>query len=195
VNILNSLKTVGSFVLYQNTLAFMIGPDKSGEKLGIVRLGGHIEGNENYLQALAREIEEEAAIKVKLINSPSSFYKRSWDERCYYEITDNIPFGIKPLIITGDEVSSTAVFLAYTEELPKPSSESYGIIFLKENDIKDICSKKICLKDFLKNGGRLIQQKKIDYDMKMYAGVHLTFLNRLMERDDDLVHRYFLRSL
>ncbi|MDV3425823.1 MAG: NUDIX domain-containing protein [Bacillota bacterium] len=173
----------------------MIGPDKSGKKLGIVRLGGHIEGNENYLEALEREIKEEASIKIKLINSPSSFYKKSWDERDYYEITDNIPLEIKPLIITGDKVSSTAVFLAYTEELPKPSSEAYGIIFLKENDIKDICSKKLCLNDFLRNGGKFIQQKEIDYNMEMYAGVHLAFLNRLLNQGNDLVHRYILGSL
>ncbi len=194
-NVLNSFKTVGAFILYQNTLVFMIGPDKSGEKLGIVRLGGHIEENENYLQALEREIEEEASIKIKLINSPSSFYKESWDERDYYEITDNIPLEIKPLIITGDKVRSTAIFIAYTEELPKPASEAYGIIFLKENDIRDICSKKICLNDFLRNGGKFIQQKEINYDMEIYAGVHLKFLNRLMEQDIDLVHRYILGSL
>lgn len=193
--VLDHLKTVGSFVLYQNTLAFMIGPDKSGEKLGIVRLGGHIEENENYLQALKREIKEEASINIKLIDLPSCFYKKSWDERDYYEITENIPWEIKPLIITGDTISSTAVFLAYTEELPKPSSEAYGIIFLKENDIKDICRKKLCLNDFLKNGGKLIQQKEIDYGMEMRAGVHLTFLNRLMEQGNDLVHRYISGSL
>lgn len=195
VNVLNSLKTVGSFILYQNTFVFMIGPDKSGEKLGIVRLGGHIKENENYIQALKREIEEEASVKVKLINSPYSFYKRNWDDKCYYEITDNMPLEIKPLIITGDEARSTAVFFAYTEELPKPSSEAYGIILLKGNDIKDICSKKTCLKDFLKNGGTLIQQKEFDYDMEIYAGVHLIFLNKLMENGNDLVHRYISGSL
>jgi hypothetical protein len=34
VEILDSLRTVGVYLIYQNKLAFMIGPDKSGEKLG-----------------------------------------------------------------------------------------------------------------------------------------------------------------
>lgn len=52
LSVLNGFKTVGAFILYQDTLAFMIGPDNSGEKLGITRLGGHIEENENLLQSL-----------------------------------------------------------------------------------------------------------------------------------------------
>lgn len=41
LSVFNEFKTVGSFILYQDTLAFMIGPDKSDKKLGIMRLGGH----------------------------------------------------------------------------------------------------------------------------------------------------------
>jgi len=187
LGVLNGFKTVGSFVLYQDTLAFMIGPDNSGKKLGVMRLGGHIEDNENLLQSLEREIKEEASVQLKLLKSPRTFYKRSWDDTSYCEITNDILWDIKPLIIVGDKSRSTAVFLSHTEEEPKPSSEACGIIFLKEADIKDICSKKLCLKDFIDNGGKLIQQKEIDYDMEMYAGVHLTFLNRLIEDKKYLV--------
>lgn len=186
LSVLGGFKTVGSFILYQDTLAFMIGPDNSGEKLGITRIGGHIEGNENLLQSLEREIKEEASIEVNLFNSSSIFYKRSWDDNNYSEISNDIVWDIKPLIIVGDEHRLTAVFLSYTEEEPKPSSEACGIIFLKKTDIKDICSKKLSLKDFIDNGGKFVKQKEIDFDMEMYAGVHLTFLNRLIEDENDI---------
>jgi hypothetical protein len=195
LSVLNGFKTVGSFILYQDTLAFMIGPDNSGEKLGVMRLGGHIEANENLLQSLEREIKEEASVEVKLFNSPCTFYKTNWDDSNYCEITNNIVWDIKPLIIVGDKARSTAVFLSYTEEEPKPSSEACGIIFFKEADIKNICSNKLRLKDFIDNGGKLIQQKEIDYDMEMYSGVHLTFLNRLIEDKNDLVHKYIKGNL
>jgi hypothetical protein len=189
-SVLEGFKTVGSFILYQDTLAFMIGPDNSGEKLGIMRLGGHIEAGENLLQSLKREIMEEGSIEAKILNSPCTFYKRNWDDINYCEITNNFEMAIKPLIIVGDKVRSTAVFLSYTEEEPKPSSEACGIIFLRENNIRDICTKKLRLKDFLNSGGKLVQQKEINYDMEMYAGVHLNFLNRLIEDKNDLVHKY-----
>lgn len=195
ISVINAFKTVGSFILYQDTLAFMIGPDNSGEKLGIMRLGGHIEKNESYMHALEREIKEEGSIKVSLINSPYTYYKTNWNDINYYDITNNIDFDIKPLIITGDDQRSTAVFLAYAQEEPKPSSEAYGIIFLNENEIKDICSKKLRLRDFLDDGGKLIQQKEIDYNMEMYAGVHIKFLYNLIENNSSLVQRYMKGDL
>ncbi|MEG2289367.1 MAG: hypothetical protein RR891_10440 [Clostridium sp.] len=195
LSVLNGFKTVGSFILYKDTFAFMIGPDNSGEKLGIMRLGGHIEENESLLQSLEREIKEEGSIEVKLFDSSCTFYKRNWDDSNYYEVTNNIEWDIKPLIIVGDKTRSTAVFLSYADEEPRPSSEAYGIIFLKENDIRDICSKRLKLRDFLDNGGKLIQQKEINYDVEMYGGAHLTFLNRLIEDNNDLVHRYITRNL
>ena len=76
LSVLNAFETVGSFIVYQGTLAFMIGPDNSGERLGIMRLGGHIEAGENLLQSLEREIKEEGSIEVKLYNSPCTFYKK-----------------------------------------------------------------------------------------------------------------------
>lgn len=195
LSVLNGFKTVGSFILYEDTIAFMIGPDNTGEKLGVMRLGGHIEENESYLQTLQREIKEEGSIEVKLLNAPNTFYKRNWDDNNYNEITDDIALDIKPLIIVGDKMRSTAIFLSYTEEEPKPSSEACGIIFLKENEIKRICSEKLRLRDFLESGGKLIQQKEIDYDMEMYAGVHLTFLNRLIEDKNNLVNRFINGNL
>jgi len=186
LSVLNGFKTVGSFILYKDTLAFMVGPDNSGKKLGITRIGGHIEENENLLQSLEREIKEEASIEVNLFNSTSTFYKRSWDDNNYSEISNDVVWDIKPLIIVGDEHRLTAVFLSYAEEEPKPSSEACGIIFLKKTDIKDICSRKLSLKNFIDNGGKFVKQKEIDFDMEMYAGVHLTFLNRLIEDKNDI---------
>ena len=61
-----------------------------------------------------------------------------------------------------------------------------GIIFLKKTEIRDICSKKLSLKEFIDNGGKFVKQKEIDFDMEMYAGVHLTFLNRLIEDENDI---------
>ncbi|GCD10383.1 hypothetical protein Ctaglu_20060 [Clostridium tagluense] len=48
-----------------------------------------------------------------------------------------------------------------------------------------------CIKiQFLNKGGKLIQQKQLDYDMEMYAGVHPTFLNKLLRDKNDLIKIY-----
>ena len=66
---------------------------------------------------------------------------------------------------------------------------------IEENEIKRICSEKLRLRDFLDSDGKLIQQKGIDYNMEMYAGVHLTFLNRLMADNNNLVNRFINGNL
>jgi ADP-ribose pyrophosphatase YjhB (NUDIX family) len=194
-SILKGLRTVGAFIIYKDTLAFMIGPDNLEEKLGIVRIGGHIEENEDLFQCLKREIEEEATIEVKLLSSPYTYYKTSWDDNNYSEVSKETDLEIKPLVIVGDEKRSTAVFLAVAEKEPKPSSEAQGIIFLKEEDIKKICKGNYSLRDFLNGGGKLIQQKHMDYDMEMYAGVHLSFLNILLQEDNELLLNLFKKPV
>jgi len=194
-SVLDGFKTVGAFILYKDTLVFMIGPDHTGKKLGIMRIGGHIEDKENYEQALEREIKEEASIEVKYLNSPCTFYQGSWDDTNYFEINEDLPLEVKPLIIVGDSNRSTAVFLAYSDVEPKPSSEAHGLIFLKEDDIKDICSKRLRLQDFLNKGGKLIQQRELDYETEIYAGVHLKFLYRLLEEKNELARKYLNREL
>lgn len=190
INLLNTLKTVGAFIRYEDTLVFMIGPDSSGEKLGIVRLGGHVEQGESLLQALEREIKEEGSIKVKLLDSPCTLYKNIWEDSDYFDITDLINWNVKPLVIKKDKLSSTAVFLSYTEEEPKPSSEAYGLVFLKDKDIINICSNRLTLRDFIDGGGKFIRQKEINYDMEIYAGVHLSFLYNLLEDKNEVAVKY-----
>lgn len=125
--------------------------------------------------------------KVVEINIATSFF---WRHKILDCISTFLGKGYVDGIIEADEV-----FFAESFKGTKPSSEACGIIFLKENEIKRICSEKLRLMDFLDSGGKLIQQKEFDYDMEMYAGVHLTFLNRLMEDKNNLVNRFINGNL
>jgi 8-oxo-dGTP pyrophosphatase MutT (NUDIX family) len=194
VNILKSIKTVGAFVLYKDKLVFMIGPDNTGNKLGIVRFGGHIEENEDIFLALEREIMEEAAINITLVSSPVTYYKSKW-EQDFFDISEDTQLKIKPIIVKGDEDRTTALFLSYADQEPKPSAETYGAIFLNEREILDICTKKISLHEFLASDGKIIQQINLDYDMEIYAGVHLKAFYDLLVSGNNIVKMYLKRAL
>lgn len=71
-----------------------------------------------------------------------------------------------------------------------PSSEAHGVVFLHEQNIRDICNKKLLLKDFLSAGGKLTQQKDLDFDMEIYSGPHLRFLYELLQSQNDLNKLY-----
>jgi hypothetical protein len=171
--------TVGTYLKYKDTLAFMIGPDQTGEKLKVIRLGGHIEKGESMIEALNRELMEEALIIPEIEDVDKTFYKVKWHKkRLEYANFDS--FRKKPLIVVGNKRRATALFLANTVEKPKPAMETHAIIFLNRAQIIEICTTRITLKQFLQKGGKIIIRKPLDYNLQIIAGVHLKFLFELI---------------
>lgn len=194
-SILNNIRTAGVFILHENSFAFMIGPNKTRDKLGIVRFGGHVENNENIFECISREVQEEASTEVEIIDSPVTYYKRKWDSEECIELDDSLPFTRNPIIVVGDEEHSTVVFLSYAKGKLQPSCETHGIIYLNRADITKICNTKILLDDFIQAGGRIVEQKELDLNMEMVAGPHLKFLDYLMSRNYQLIMSFFNRDI
>ncbi|SEP55705.1 NUDIX domain-containing protein [Piscibacillus halophilus] len=71
---INNARTAGGYVLYHGLFVFQVGPIKEGDKLGVVRLGGHRESEEAALEAAQREVYEEASINMIPIHSPETFH-------------------------------------------------------------------------------------------------------------------------
>ena len=68
--------TASAWVLQGDVFPFMVGPDHTGEYLGVVRLGGHIEPGEAPWQCAAREAQEEAGLHLKAIVPPATYNLR-----------------------------------------------------------------------------------------------------------------------
>lgn len=49
------IRTSGAYVLYKGSFVFQFGPTKKGDKLGVVRLGGHRENKEMALETAIRK--------------------------------------------------------------------------------------------------------------------------------------------
>lgn len=187
-----SIKTAGIYLLHNNRFAFMIGPDKSGESLGIVRLGGHVEDKEDIISCVRREVREEASADIILEPSPITYYKTSWETELYTVIDGSDCH--HPLIVCGNEERATVLHLAYTEDPIKPSSEAYGIILLTIEEMEKLCGNEITLDQFVRQGGKLLQNKEMDFGIKLKAGPHLRFLNQLIQGDNYVIQD-FIKSL
>jgi ADP-ribose pyrophosphatase YjhB (NUDIX family) len=193
--IYNSVQTVGAFVIYKDKFAFMIGPNKERNRLGIVRFGGHVELGESISECLHREMLEEISTTVKIVNSPVTYYKESWEETLITELNQSFPSEHQPIAVVGDSIRSTALFLSYADSELRPSSETHGIILLSKDEVKKVCTNRFTLKEFLKDSGELVEGKKIDYDMEILAGPHLKFLYFLIENNNKLIDKYIRRNL
>jgi len=170
-----NVRTSGAYVLFKGFFVFQVGPNKNGDKLGVVRLGGHREGDESPLDTAIREALEEAAIKINPKNSPVTYYLEGWHNQAN-KIFMNESGVVNPILIKGNkEELFSVMYIALAENEPQSSSESKGLLLLSPKDIELICSRKITLNEFLKQNGRAKMKDNINKDFVLEPYPQLLF--------------------
>ncbi len=188
IHIDKNVRTSGAYVMYKNLFVFQVGPTSKGDTLGVVRLGGHKEADETAVETAKREVREEATINITILSSPSTYYKENWNAQSKKIKVEN---EINPiLIIDSPDESLSIMYVAYSKMLPKPSSETNGLLLLSLSDIRLICSKEITLKDYIKQGGIAILKEKMDIDLILQPYPQLMFLAELLKEDPVLFQQF-----
>ncbi|WP_226675249.1 NUDIX domain-containing protein [Mesobacillus jeotgali] len=179
------VRTSGAYVLYKGLFPFQVGPTRKGDKLGVVRLGGHREEDETAEETAIREVFEESSMNIQLVNSPFTFFKRDWNDTA---IKIKSADDIAPILIKGTEpTASTAMYLAYSKTAPTPSSETCGLLLLSRKDISLICNQKITLERFIGQGGKALLSQRINIGLPLEPFPQLFFLAELFEKEASLM--------
>lgn len=186
------VRTSGAYVLYKGLFIFQVGPTKDGDKLGVVRLGGHREGNETALATAKREAFEEAKVNIIPFNSKNTFYLKEWnDEPARVKVNEPI----SPILIKGSgEASYTVMYLSYALTKPIPSSETKGLMLLTPASIDLICNDAITLNAYHKLDGISILQADIDHNLVLEPFPQLIFLSKLLKKETELMNSYIKNS-
>ena len=188
-----NVRTSGAYVLYKGLFVFQVGPAKEGDKLGVVRLGGHREGNETALDTAKREIFEEAQVEITPFNPNTTFHLNEWNEE---PTKVSINETVVPILLKGnDESSYSIMYLSTTFTLPTPSSESKGLLLLSPENVRLICRKNISLSNYQKLNGVSILKKEIDTNLTLQPFPQLLFLSRLLHEETKLMERFIKTSL
>ncbi len=189
----SEISTAGAYVLYNGLFIFQVGPTKSGDKLGVVRLGGHREDGETALDTAKREAYEEAQIEINPHHPDSTFYIEDWnDEPIKVKIEDPNA----PILMKGNEKSSyTVMYLSSTYNQPSPSSESQGLLLLSPEKVHLVCQKDISLNEYHELGGISILKSEINADLILQPFPQLLFLSRLLKEESELMEGLILSSL
>ena len=184
MNIHKNVITSGAYVLYQGLFIFQVGPTKEADSLGVVRLGGHVESNESPLETAAREVLEEASMKIKPITSPITYHLSDWGSKpSIIQLNEEIA----PILVKGNKQEPLSImYLSYSDSEPVPSSETNGLLLLSPEDVQFICNNKITLHEFIKKNGKAILKGDIDGDLLLTPFPQLLFLSKLLKEHEDL---------
>lgn len=189
------IKTVGAIINIDGKFAFMFRKEKKTKYLTIVRLGGHIEENESAVKALRRELMEEANLKVSIISAPIQLERKHWYAKSFRRREKRIA-GKVPLLVKGwGRDNPSLIYLCYGHERPKPDHETYGIVLLRPEDVKQLCKGPMLIREFLLRGGDLIPNGEIDDLQVLAAGPHVHFLQDLLDNEKDLMNKFMKRQL
>jgi len=188
IHIDKNVRTSGAYVIYKNLFVFQVGPTSKGDTLGVVRLGGHKESDETAVETAKREVKEEASIDTTILNSLTTYYKENWNAQSKEIKVEN---EVNPiLIIDSPDESLSIMYVAYSKMLPKPSSETNGLLLLSLNDIELVCTGKITLNDYINQGGVAILKEKMDKELILQPFPQLMFLAELLKEDPVLLQQF-----
>lgn len=176
----------GAFVIFQGRFIFVVGPDGPHPRHGVVRLGGHRESGESPLACAIREVREEASLQIEPVRPPATYWATPGGGLAaglWAGEADEVP----PLLVTyhqegGRRSRATAIYLAYTDQAPRPAMETRGLLLLAPDQVRQVAHTPMTLRECLAAGGEAILQAETDLDWPLHPSHQVKALDRLMEQ-------------
>ena len=181
------LLTAGAYVTIDHLYPFQIGLKPHNGNYPVVRLGGHIEGNETGWQCAVREVYEEANLHIQSLTPPFTFLSDG----------DHIETDLKgiqwphetgqepiPLLVVAyrreGKILLSLMYLAHAEGPPTPSSEIKGLLLLDREAIHRLCQESLTLEQYLRRGGKAILNDEFDLGLTLEPFAQLRLLSRIL---------------
>jgi 8-oxo-dGTP pyrophosphatase MutT (NUDIX family) len=188
--------TAGAYVVLPGSrVPFMVGPTRAGDALGVVRLGGHREPGETSLACAAREVWEEASLRIEPVRPPATYQVEvgagefslgDWPRRL---LAGPVP----PVLVSrrqGDALGRLSVmYLARSEDEPVPAAETRGLLLLDGAWVARLAAGGVTLREYLGQGGRAVLREELPPDLPLVGLGQLQWLAWLLERHPDLLER------
>lgn len=143
--------TVGVYLMVQERYLFVFGPNPSGDKLAIVRVGGHREPGEDPHQCALRETLEETGLTAELEHPPGTWQvspDSTWAPLSW--ASDDLP---PWLVLERDTGEANLMYMARASGQPQPCAEVRGLLLLTSEEVVRLCRQSVTLDQFLADGG------------------------------------------
>jgi 8-oxo-dGTP pyrophosphatase MutT (NUDIX family) len=178
--------TASAYVLLDGRFVFQVGPNKAGDRLGVVRLGGHVEPGETPLACVVREVQEEAALSVRVVPAPAT-YQVGPDGKLEAAVPGSWPPDETAPVLVGYRApgEGALTYLARAEGTPVPE-KGRGLLILNASDILWLMEERRTLRQYLAAGGRAVLRDPLPLDLPLEPYLHLKVLPQLLERHPHL---------
>lgn len=151
------LLTASVYALVNGRIPFMAGPDRTGARVGVVRIGGHLLPHETPWECARREAFEETRLSVQAVDAPATYRVRPGEPPAPLVWAGGSP---RPIHSTDH----SQIYLAVSGDKPIPSSESRSLVLLTPDDVFMICDGEWTLGSFEDHGGQILLQDPADRD-------------------------------
>ena len=180
------INTAGAYVCIHGYYPFAMGSIPNKGRIPVIRLGGHREEDETGWQCAAREVYEEASIRIAPQIPQTTFLadgdhieadlqKIQWDHEADKE---NIPLLVVSYCREG-KTSLSLMYLALADKFPTPSSEIKGLLLLERENIHRLCQEPLTLEQYLSSGGKAILNDEFDMSLILEPFTQLRLLSRI----------------
>jgi 8-oxo-dGTP pyrophosphatase MutT (NUDIX family) len=174
--------TSGVVLRWRDRFVFQTGLNRARDRLGVVRLGGHVEPDETAAACAVREAQEEANVAVRLISATTTH-----GYVVNAESFDLLPASWRgeapaPLLVASmtPEPGSSITYLAETEDEPRPGSETQALVFLTADEVELLTSTPTTLGAFLVAGGVIVEAFPLPRELVLFPHGQLRALARLL---------------
>jgi hypothetical protein len=186
-----------AYVLLEEAFLFAISSNHAGPTLAVFRLGGHKDVHESAWSCAAREVYEEAAVRIQPLMPPATYWL---DGDCDDADVQPIPWPIRdsspvaPLLVVSVQRTAVAqlsvMYLARAVGKPMPSAEIRGLLFLRPREIHLIAHQPVTLGSYLGAGGGAMLHDPLDEEQILEPFLQVRALSCILEihQNDLLAH-------
>jgi ADP-ribose pyrophosphatase YjhB (NUDIX family) len=168
---------------YCERFVFQMGVNRTGDALGVVRLGGHVEAGETAVQCALREVAEEARVEAEVIQVTATFAYEADGAEFALRPMEWTSDGIAPLLVarmSPDNADLSVTFLAKCRDAPTPGAETQALVFLSPEEVQWLVSRSVSLGAFLQSGGSVAMATDLAPRLTLRAHGQLRALAQLL---------------
>jgi hypothetical protein len=187
--------TAGAYVVAGDRFVFMFGlPAGAADRVGVARLGGHLEAGETAWECAAREVLEEVSVAMHPLAPPATYWVGPPHDPATIAAgpwgTAGAPQEPAPLLVAWREEAGerllSATYLARTEGTPAPAAETQGLLLLRPEDILRLARERLTLDQLLRSGGRAVLRDQLDPHLPLEPLLQLHALAQVLRRHPTL---------